>query len=196
MTSSSTSTTQGTFTTCTPSSSVYCFRKEKVSKGTGSPCFLTAVNPMYTHLNQEEVQYDLKKPRVTVNKNNRRIHQNTVYWCNLKLAQSKGLQFCQTRSNAITLLYTWRLDRSYTAQYTCLQGYREPYSRRICIMDVRILLIPKRANPPTMKSNRASGTGKTVARGTIKLVAVTLITELTIYFTQQIRKKTLIAKKS
>ena len=36
-------------------------------------------------------------------------------------------------------------------------------------MDVRILLIPKRENPPTIKENKASSTGKPVA--------VTLITE-------------------
>ena len=32
-----------------------------------------------------------------------KVHQNTVYWCNLRVAQSKGLQFYQTRSNAIIL---------------------------------------------------------------------------------------------
>ena len=29
--------------------------------------------------------------------------KNTVYWCNLKVVQKKGLQFYQTRSNAIIL---------------------------------------------------------------------------------------------
>ena len=32
--------------------------------------------------------------------------KNTVYWCNLKLAQKKGLQFYQTRSHAIVLYNT------------------------------------------------------------------------------------------
>ena len=32
--------------------------------------------------------------------------KNTVYWCNLKLAQKKGLQFHQTRSHAIVLYNT------------------------------------------------------------------------------------------
>ena len=36
-------------------------------------------------------------------KHNWKMHQNTVYWCNLRVAQSKGLQFYQTRSNAIIL---------------------------------------------------------------------------------------------
>ena len=35
-----------------------------------------------------------------------RIHQNTVYWCNLKLAKEKGLQFYQTRSHAIAIFNT------------------------------------------------------------------------------------------
>ena len=29
--------------------------------------------------------------------------KNTLYWCKLKLAQEKGLLFCQTRSHAIVL---------------------------------------------------------------------------------------------
>ena len=37
------------------------------------------------------------------------------------------------------------------------------YVRQIRNMDVRILLIPKRENPPTIKANRASSTGKLVA---------------------------------
>ena len=53
---------------------------------------------MYANQDQEEVQYDLGKPLIAVYKNTWRIHQNTVYWCNLKLAQRKGLQFYQTRS--------------------------------------------------------------------------------------------------
>ena len=33
-------------------------------------------------------------------------HKNTVYWVDIKLAQKKGLKFCQTRSNAIILCNT------------------------------------------------------------------------------------------
>ena len=51
----------------------------------------------------EEVQYDLDKPRVGVYTNTWKSHHHTVYWCNLRLAQRKGLQFYQTRSHAITL---------------------------------------------------------------------------------------------
>ena len=52
--------------------------------------FFTALNPMYTSQDLEEVQYDLDKPRITVYKNTWRVLQNTVYWCNLKLVQRKG----------------------------------------------------------------------------------------------------------
>ena len=39
-------------------------------------------------------------------KNTWKIHTNSVCWCNLKHAQKNGLQFYQTRSNAITLFNT------------------------------------------------------------------------------------------
>ena len=68
--------------------------------------FFTAVNPMYANQDLEEVQYDLDKPRVAVFKNTWRKHPNTVFWCNLKLAQRKRLQFYQTRSHAIALFNT------------------------------------------------------------------------------------------
>ena len=38
--------------------------------------------------------------------NNWKLHQHTVYWCHLMAAQSEGLQFYQTRSNAIILYNT------------------------------------------------------------------------------------------
>ena len=134
--------------------------------------FFTAVNPIYTHQHQEEVQYYLEKPRIAVCKNNLITHQNTVYWCILKVAQRKGWQYYQTRSNAIALfntllatcfenvVYMKTGEKKFNAKYT--KGYREPYSRRICIMDVRIFLIPKREHPPTIKAKEARSTRKLV----------------------------------
>ena len=43
------------------------------------------------------------KPRIAPYKHTWSSHHNTVFWCNLKLAQRKGLRFYQTRSHAITL---------------------------------------------------------------------------------------------
>ena len=54
----------------------------------------------------EEVQCDLDKPGIAVYKKNWTVLQNTVYWCMLKLAQRKGLQFYQIRSHAIALFNT------------------------------------------------------------------------------------------
>ena len=77
----------------------------------------------------------------------------------------------------LRMWYTWKLEKNYTAKFFNPQGYREPYSRRILIMDVRIFLIPKREHPPTIKANEA--------RVTRKLVVVMLEN-----LTQQSRKKT------
>ena len=72
-----------------------------VKKGSHA-VFFTAVNPMFIDHCRER-DYDVTKPRIAVYKHNWKIHQNTVYWCNSRVAQSKGLQFYQTRSNAIIL---------------------------------------------------------------------------------------------
>ena len=50
-------------------------------------------------------------------------------------------------------------------------------------MDVRILLIPKRENPPTITANKACSTGKPVA--------VTLITEFQVFRTRPSKKRRL-----
>ena len=65
--------------------------------------FFTSVISMDDDLSMEEIRCVLDKPRVAPHKNTWRPHQNTVYWCNLKLAQKRGLQFYQTRSHAIVL---------------------------------------------------------------------------------------------
>ena len=87
MTPPSTSTTSGTLTTCTPSSTVDWFREESVKRDRQS-VFFTAVNPIDIQ-DPGEVQYDLDKPRIAVYKNTWRVHQNTVFWCNLKLSQRR-----------------------------------------------------------------------------------------------------------
>ena len=64
--------------------------------------FFTAVNPMHAHLHKQR-EYDVTKPRIAVHKRNWKIHQNTVYWAKLRVAQKKGLTFFQTRSKTIIL---------------------------------------------------------------------------------------------
>ena len=57
--------------------------------------------------------------------------------------------------------YTWILERTSSAKYIHHQGHRALYSHQICNMDVRILVIAKRENPPTIKANKAGSTRKT-----------------------------------
>ena len=52
---------------------------------------------------------DLEAPRLAWYKQKKwKKHQNTVYWVDIKLAQKKGFEFYQTRSNAIILHDTLR----------------------------------------------------------------------------------------
>ena len=67
--------------------------------------FFTTKNPMFAHLHKQR-DYDVRKPRTAVYKPNWKIHQNTVYWANLRVAQKKGLTFYQTSSDAIILRNT------------------------------------------------------------------------------------------
>ena len=64
--------------------------------------FFTAVNPKLAHLHKQR-DYDVRKPRIAVHKQNWKIHQKTVYWATLRVALKKRLTFFQTRSNAIIL---------------------------------------------------------------------------------------------
>ena len=62
--------------------------------------FFAAVGPMFID-QLKEVEYNLTKPRIAVYKHSwKKRSKNTLYWCNLRVAQSKGLQFYKTRSNA------------------------------------------------------------------------------------------------
>ena len=49
-------------------------------------------------------KFDLEAPRLAWYKQKKwKIHQDTVYWVDIKLAQQKGFKFYQTRSNAVIL---------------------------------------------------------------------------------------------
>ena len=58
--------------------------------------FFTTVNPMEDVYGMGETPCDLTKPRIAPLMNTWKRFQNTVYWCSLKLAQEKGLQFFLT----------------------------------------------------------------------------------------------------
>ena len=55
---------------------------------------------------QDPKELDLTKPRLASYKQKWKVHQDTVYWVGIRLAQRRGLQFCQTRSNAVILYDT------------------------------------------------------------------------------------------
>ena len=110
----------------------------------------------------------------------------------------------------LTKWYTWRLVKNPTAKCINPQGYRELYSRRICIRDVRIHRVLMLENPPTIKENTVR-TGKPVAHfsrtrvgsipekvsdgGIGKPVAVTFSTEFHVFLTLPSKKKIRIARK-
>ena len=78
---------------------IYCYRMTSQSTSTtsGTP---TRCTPLFrVNWSQEEKA----KPRIAPYRHTWRSHHNTVFWCNLKLAQKKGLRFYQTRSHVITL---------------------------------------------------------------------------------------------
>ena len=47
------------------------------------------------------MELDLTKPRLASYKQKWKVHQDTVYWVEIQLAQRKELKFYQTRCNAI-----------------------------------------------------------------------------------------------
>ena len=142
-----------------------CLKRDRQS------VLVTAVNPMYVNQDLEEVQYDLDRPRITVYKNTWRVHQHKVH----KLAQRKGLQFYQTRSHAIALFNTLlaicieKVLHMKSGEDLHRKVHQSP--RLPCMVltpnfeygRLRIILIPKREYPPTIKANKVCSTGKLVA---------------------------------
>ena len=68
--------------------------------------FFTTVNPMEDVYGMGETPCDLAEPRIAPYQNTWKRLQTTVFWCNLKLAQERGLQLHQTRSHAVVLYNT------------------------------------------------------------------------------------------
>ena len=55
---------------------------------------------------QDPMELDLTKPRLASYKQKWKVHQDTVHWVDIHLAQRKSLKFYQTRSNAVILYDT------------------------------------------------------------------------------------------
>ena len=92
--------------------------------------FFTSVNQMDDDNGMEETPSDLTKPRIAPYKNTWKPLQNTVYWCNLKLAQQRGLQFCQTRSHAFVFCNT--LPAFCIGNAVCMKTKEEQYFK-VCL---------------------------------------------------------------
>ena len=67
-----------------------------------------------------------------------KTHQYTVFWCNLKLAQQRGLQFYQTRSNAV-ILYD-ALPAEFIEKAVCMKTKDQLYFRESVILRPRVVL--------------------------------------------------------
>ena len=68
--------------------------------------FCTVVNPMDNQDGFGETLCDLSKARIAPYKNTWKHFQNTVFRCNLKLAQQRGLQFNQLNQMQLSLRHT------------------------------------------------------------------------------------------
>ena len=120
--------------------------------------FFTAVDPMDDDQSMEEDQYDvdpnapeipcdLSKPRIVPYKQTWRPHLNTVYGCNLKLAQEQGLQFYQRRSHAISLFNT--LPPICLEKAVCMTTKDELYHKACFTPRIqRVLLKPNSSGSP------------------------------------------------
>ena len=89
--------------------------------------FFTVVNPMDNQDGLGETLCDLSKARL-----------NTVFWCNLKLSQQRGLQFYQTRSNAVLLYDT--LPAEFIEKAICMKTKDQLHQRESEILRPRVVL--------------------------------------------------------
>ena len=81
--------------------------------------FFTIVNPMDNQDGKGETLCDLSQARIAPYKNTWKRFQNTVFWSNLKLTQQRGLQFYQTRSNAVIFYDT--LPAEFIEKAICMK---------------------------------------------------------------------------
>ena len=58
--------------------------------------------------------------------------QDTVFWCNLKLAHQRGLEFYQTRSNAVILYDT--LLAEFIEKAICMKTKDQLHQRECVIL--------------------------------------------------------------
>ena len=89
--------------------------------------FFITVNPMEDGYGSGETPCDLTKSRIMPSKNTWKRFQNTVRWCNLELAQERGLQFYQPRLHAVVLYNT--LPAACIEKAVCMKTTDELYQK-------------------------------------------------------------------
>ena len=80
---------------------------------------------------QDPMELDLTKPRLAQYKREWKVHQDTVYWVDMKLAQRKGLKFSQTRSNTVILYDT--LPACYIPKAIVMRSQEIIYQKVYCV---------------------------------------------------------------
>ena len=78
-----------------------------------------------------ETLCDLSQPRIAPYKSTWKRLQNTVFWCNLELAQERGLRFYQTRSHAVVLYDT--LPAEFIEKAVCMKTKDQLYQKESSI---------------------------------------------------------------
>ena len=216
MTSPSTSTTSGTRMNCTPLLKVNWSQEEEASRRIGNQCSSRQWTRWTTIKVWKTSNMIWTNPESQCTKilgQLTQIQYIGAIWSSLREKDCSFIKldhmqsFFSTHNLRFVLRkwYQWRLERINTAKYINPQGYRASYLRQPRNMDVRILLIPKRENPPTITGNKACSTGKFVAHFsrahvasipkkasdvcTGKPVAVTLTFEFQVHLTVPSRKK-------
>ena len=100
--------------------------------------FFTVVHPMVNQDGLGETLCDLSQARIAPYKNTWKRFQKTVCWCILKLAQQRGLQFSQTRPNAVILHDT--LPAEFIQKAICMKTKDQLYQKESVILRPRVVL--------------------------------------------------------
>ena len=102
--------------------------------------FFTVVNPM-----DNQDGFGEEKPFATCQKQESRqtkilgnAFQDTVFWCTLKIAQQRGLEFFQTRSNAVILYDT--LPAEFIEKAICMKNKDQLHQWESVILRPRVVL--------------------------------------------------------
>ena len=96
--------------------------------------FFTSVDPMDKE-HKDPKELDPTKPRLASYKKEWKRHQDMLYWVDIQLAQRKGLQFYQTRSNAVILYDT--LPAYCISKAIVMRSEEIIYQKCMCHLDHR-----------------------------------------------------------